>query len=172
MIIFTQFLKNDFVLIILQIVLLDSARTLFLVKTVHHFGGCVIIFIGKLYFVCVSNIFSLYALNVLLFFNTFFSFHILLWRLNVLVILNVFDEDIVVFEHTLFAFFICMWLILMRFLFTKLTQIVTTDVYALLLETYTVSECGCKWFIQLPLYFYASRRIVQLIPRHFNWLYW
>ena len=101
---FAVFWKTDFILLILQIIFFDSARTTLLIKTIHELGRSILIFICKLNFVSVPCIFSLCTLLFLLRFFPFALRMILLGSLHMLIILNVFNEYVVVLENTLFAF--------------------------------------------------------------------
>ena len=101
---FAVFWKTDFILLILQIIFFDSARTTLLIKTIHELGWRILIFICKLNFVSVPYIFSLYTLLFLLRFFPFALRMVLLGSLHMLIILNVFYEYVVVLENTFFAF--------------------------------------------------------------------
>ena len=140
-------MKNYFALMILQIVLLYCSGALFLVKTIHLLWWSDIIFISKLYFVCVSHILSLHALYVILLSIWFFRFHVMPRSLYMLIVLYIFNENIVVFEYTFFAFSVCLGLNLMNFLFSKLIQIFSTDINTLLLKANAVSKCRGERFI-------------------------
>ena len=101
---FAVFWKTDFILLILQIIFFDSARTTLLIKTIHELGRSILIFICKLNFVSVPCIFSLCTLIFLMRFFSFALRMVLLGSLHMLIILNVFYEYVVVLENTLFTF--------------------------------------------------------------------